>query len=354
MKDRSQDIKREQPAESDKGRLSPVTGAPRDYLFDNMRAILIILVVWGHLLTSMIYDFDSMKSIYYFLFFFHMPAMSFISGYFSKNLEKSRDHAFVTILIPYLILNVCNYLFKMFVIQEPYFGFRFFRPLWGLWYLLVLFLWKFFLKDLVKIRFLLPLSFLLGLLSGYSKEFSEYLALGRVICFLPFFLLGYYCTKEHVEKLRRIPKAVAAAIVTATAILSAVIVREKLFPVEVLYLRKPYPEGEEEKQLIFRILVYVVAVVMIGALIKLTSRKKSFLSRIGTSTMTVYVLHLFTVPLLEKLELLKDRPYLYLLYSVLMTALITYIYSLPLVKRIYDAGMERLTALVINKNRAEN
>ena len=322
-------------------------GAPRDYIFDNMRAILIILVVWGHILTSMIFDYDLIKSIYYFLFFFHMPAMSFISGYFSKNLEKSRNHAFVTILVPYLILNVFNYLYKMYILQEPSFGFRFFRPLWGLWYLLALFLWKFFLKDLVRIRFLLPLSFLLGIFSGLSQEFSEYLALGRTVCFLPFFLLGYYCTKVRVEKLRRIPRLVSATIIAATALLSAIIVKDKLFPPEILYLRKPFVEGEEMKQLLFRVLVYVVAVAMIGAMVNLSSGRRTLLSRIGTSTMTIYILHLFTIPLLEKLEILKDQPYLYLVYSVLMTALITYLYSLPLMKRIYDTIMNKLTALLI-------
>ncbi len=354
MTNMSGDIKRERPAEPGGSKADQAAGAPRDYLFDNMRAILIILVVWGHILTAMIFDYDSIKSIYYFLFFFHMPAMSFISGYFSKNLEKSRSNAFVTILVPYLILNIFNYGYKIFILQEPYFGFRFFSPLFGLWYLLALFIWKFFLKDLVKIRFLLPLSFVFGILSGYSKEFSSYLALGRVFCFLPFFLLGYYCTKEHVEKLRRIPKPVFAAVAVIAALLSVFIAYKDIFKVEVLYLRKPYPEDDTLNQMLFRILVYVIAVAMIGVLVNLISNRRSFLSRLGTSTMTVYILHLFTTPSLAKLEILKDRPYLYLLYSVVMTALITYLYSLPLVKRIYDTIMDKLTALVIKKNSGDN
>ena len=101
------------------------------------------------------------------------------------------------------------------------------------------------------------------------------------------------------------------------------------------------------KQLLFRVLVYVVAVAMIGAMVNLSSGRRTLLSRIGTSTMTIYILHLFTIPLLEKLEILKDQPYLYLVYSVLMTALITYLYSLPLMKRIYDTIMNKLTALLI-------
>ncbi len=348
------DSKRDQKTGTQSKKGNPAAGAGRDYLFDNMRAILIILVVWGHVLEPMRPAENSIKSIYYFLYFFHMPAMTFISGYFSKNLEKIRSNAFVTILIPYLILNVFNYLFKMYILQEPHFGFRFFRPLFGLWYLLALFLWKFFLKDLVRIRFLLPLSFLLGILSGYSKEFSEYLALGRVICFLPFFLLGYYCTRENLEKLKGFPKWISFGIILAIGSLSVWIAKKNIFKVEVLYLRKPYPEASELQQMLFRILVYVVAVAMIGALIILSDSRRSILSRLGASTMTVYVLHLFTVPLLEKFEILGERPYLYLVYSVFMTALITLVYAHPLVIRIYDNVMDRLTGLILKNKSKES
>ncbi len=324
--------------------------APRDYLFDNLRAIFIILVVWGHVLTSMMGKSDVIKSIYFFVFFFHMPAMAFVSGYFSKNLEKIRSNAFVTVFIPYLILNVINYSYKMFVIQEPYYGFRFFRPYWGLWYLLALFFWKFFLKDMVKIRFLLPLSFFFAILSGFSKEFSDYMALGRIICFLPFFLLGFYCTKEHVGVIRKMPKIISVGIMAAAAALSAFIVLNKVFKVEVLYLRRPYPQATDIQSMGYRILVYIVAIVMIIAIINITTAKKTFLSLIGTSTMTVYILHLFTIPLLEKLEILKNQPYLYLVYSVFMTAVIVYIYTRPVVKRIYDTFMDKMSGLVIKTN----
>jgi len=323
----------------------------RYYLFDNMRAVLIILVVLGHMLTSLIFKYDVIKSIYYFVFFFHMPAMAFISGYFSKNVEKARNKAFETILMPYLILNVCNYTFKMLILREQYFGFRFFRPLWGLWYLLALFLWKFFLKDLVKIRFILPLSFTAGILSGFSKEFSTYMALGRVVCFLPFFLLGYYLNKEHIDKIRRIPRILSLAVFAGAGVLSAVLVKFKEFDVEDLYLRSPYPEDAGIEHMAFRILIYAAALVMILALINITWERNTFLTGIGQNTMTVYVLHLFTVPLLEKLDILSDKPYLYLAYSVIMTAIICYIYSRPVVKKSYDRAINGLIRLILQKDK---
>ena len=324
----------------------------RDYLFDNLRAVLIILVVWGHLLTSMKADYNSLRSIYIFIFFFHMPAMTFISGYFSKNLEKIRSNAFVTIFVPYMILNVINYSYEMLILQEHVSGYRFFKPYWGLWYLLALFVWKFFLKDLVKIRFVLPLSFLFALFSGFSKEFSEYMALERIFCFLPFFLLGYYFTPEWLAKVRSIPKLLSVLVLAAVAVLSIYLAKHRWFKVESLLLRKPYPEDTELRSMLQRILVYVVAIIMILVIINLMSSHKTIMSYIGSSTMTVYILHLFTIPLLEKQKIFHNQPYHYLVYSILMTALITVVFTLPVVRRLYDKLMDFLSGLVLHNKKA--
>ncbi len=328
---------------------SPVTkDNPRDYLMDNLRAIFIILVVWGHILTSMKDQYDNLRSLYIFIFFFHMPAMAFVSGYFSKNLEKIRSNAFVTVFLPYLFLNTIEYAFKVLILHEDL-SYQVLNPFWGLWYLLALFLWKFFLKDIVKIRFILPLSFVIAVLSGFSGEFSDDLALGRTLCFLPFFLLGYYCTQEHITRIRKLPKLLGIVIIAAVAVLSTYAAYTRLFKLETLYLRGPYPEEAQLESMLYRILVYVVACAMIFAVTSLFTGKKTILSYIGTSTMTVYIFHLFTIPLLEKLRLFENQPYVYLIYSILMTALITFVYTLPVVKKAYDTIMDKLTGLIYSK-----
>ena len=321
----------------------------RDYFFDNIRTILIAFVVWGHLLTAAIEDFNAIKSIYFFIYFFHMPAMVFISGYFSKNVEKSREKAFETILLPYIILNIINYVFKIYIIKEEYFGFRFLQPTWGLWYLLTLFIWKFFLKDFIRIRFILPLSLLLGILSGFSKEFSGYLALGRMVNFLPFFLVGYYCTREHIEKIKRIPKIISIAIIIINAVVSTYAVNKDLFEETFLFLKSPYPEDAQVRFMLYRIVFYMIAIAMLIAVINLTSEKKSILSKIGTNTMTVYILHLFTVPILEEFEFFKEQPYLFIGYTIIMTIVIVYVYSLPVVKHSYDFLMDKLVGILYRK-----
>lgn len=51
----------------------------RKYKFDNLRFILMFLVVFGHFLAL-----QDEYSLYRFIYSFHMPAFIFISGYFAK------------------------------------------------------------------------------------------------------------------------------------------------------------------------------------------------------------------------------------------------------------------------------
>lgn len=86
--------------------MSTITKPNREYLYDNIRGILILLVVLGHALEYFRLDNKVGEFIYVFIYLFHMPVFIFISGYFSKNLAKGRSTAVETFLVPYLLLNM--------------------------------------------------------------------------------------------------------------------------------------------------------------------------------------------------------------------------------------------------------
>lgn len=58
----------------------------REYQYDNMKFILILLVVFGHLLEYIRGDIS--ENIYRIIYTFHMPVFVFISGYFAKFKKK--------------------------------------------------------------------------------------------------------------------------------------------------------------------------------------------------------------------------------------------------------------------------
>ena len=75
----------------------------RDYLFDNLKALMLFLVVIGHILDPYIERQDSLyRYLMQYIYLFHMPMFAFITGYFTKNTEKARNSAFRNVLVPYI------------------------------------------------------------------------------------------------------------------------------------------------------------------------------------------------------------------------------------------------------------
>ena len=80
-------------------------GKTRDYYFDNLKFILIFLVVLGHYCGSYLESW-LMLGIYNFIYSFHMPLFIFISGYFSRNIAYQRIKDINNLLIPYFYIQL--------------------------------------------------------------------------------------------------------------------------------------------------------------------------------------------------------------------------------------------------------
>ena len=60
----------------------------RSAYWDNIKAILIFLVVLGHFLLAMQKKSVLVEAVYWWIYSFHMPAFVFASGYFAKSFVK--------------------------------------------------------------------------------------------------------------------------------------------------------------------------------------------------------------------------------------------------------------------------
>lgn len=181
----------------------------REKLFDNVRGILIYLVVLGHLMAFRREDALIIKGIYYAIYMFHMPAFVFITGYFSKNTERSRDTAVEKFLIPFFVFNtaftIVDYIVKgkLSLFTDSY---DFTEPKWGLWFLMACFIWKLLANEFVQMRAGLAVSLAIGLCVPFFPYNDSMLGFGRCIGFLPFFVAGLRFRAEWLEKLRRVPR----------------------------------------------------------------------------------------------------------------------------------------------------
>ncbi len=82
----------------------------RDYQFDNVKGIMLILMVLGHAITHLYAKGTGTlltKYLYCAIYAFHMPVFIFIAGYFSKRKTDYGTYAARALsgcLMPYLLL----------------------------------------------------------------------------------------------------------------------------------------------------------------------------------------------------------------------------------------------------------
>ena len=83
-------------------------GNNRNYTFDNIKIILIFLVVFGHLINVVYTEKPFIIQIIWIIIYtFHMPLFVLISGYFSKGYSVSlkADKILTGLVIPYFVFN---------------------------------------------------------------------------------------------------------------------------------------------------------------------------------------------------------------------------------------------------------
>lgn len=211
----------------------------RNYTFDNFRGLLIWCIPISHF-TRVGGDFSqaSLSGIVYITInVFVMEAFVFLSGYFSKKPDRARETAYKTFLLPYLIWSLVFFVFRYTYLGSAHLNFL--HPSFALWFLWSLFFYRVLLKDLIKIKYILPITLLLYLLAGQIYIFNVFMALGRTISYLPFFMLGYYCNADHIQRIQNLKKyqsALLGLIMTLASIILAFWVK---VPVEFYLLKVP-------------------------------------------------------------------------------------------------------------------
>lgn len=172
----------------------------RDYFFDNARAILILLVVFGHMLQPYTSGDKYLSALYLVIYSFHMPTFLFISGYFAKNIDKPYylEKISKRLIVPYMIFFAFFSIYYFLTGKSDELQLDPFNPVFALWFLITLF---FFHVILVIVRRFNPykvlsVSIIISIGAGFSDNIDSYLSISRTIVFFPIFYLGYIFTKN--------------------------------------------------------------------------------------------------------------------------------------------------------------
>jgi len=108
-------------------------------VWDNLKFILIFLVVFGHFMSPFTADSLDLERMYLFIYIFHMPAFIFINGLFSKRAIKERDYKKVLeFIILYIFIKVLSYVAIIFIGGKDDLSFSFVTEKFIPWYALSL------------------------------------------------------------------------------------------------------------------------------------------------------------------------------------------------------------------------
>ncbi|NCB91302.1 MAG: hypothetical protein EOM40_01825 [Clostridia bacterium] len=271
----------------------------REYLFDNYKVLLIILVVIGHFIEP---NYDQNPFLYelkWGIVAFHMPAFIFISGYFSKRIPSVKK-LIQGLVIPYFVYEILYYLLYIYVLDKDT-DFYFTRPKFSLWYLMALFAWRVMAPLVQKIPHYLMLSLVAGLLVGIT-HLDNFLSIPRILFFFPFFLAGLSFDSSCLTKYRnRKGYLCALGILGAFAVfLFTDTYHDSLTP-WIFYGRYSYSEmhmGDLEGMFI-RSICYAISFILIYLfMLVLPTEKKSY-SYLGQRTMAIYIFHGFVFSCLK-------------------------------------------------------
>lgn len=318
----------------------------RNYLFDNMKAILVFSVVIAHYFrASATFDVGTVGGVIYITSFsFIMQGFLFVSGYFSKNVQKCRKTAFQTFLFPYLILMPIMYGIRYFLFGNA--NFDLLLPTMALWYLLNLFVYRFFIQDLAKIKYILPISVVLSLAAGCIVFLDETLSLGRIFAFLPFYLLGYFCTEEHVKKVQGIPKALGGLLCCMLIGFSVAMSYFHTIPLSAWYFKRAYEDSGQSylEGTGARILLSVVALMWIVVFMILTPKKKTWLATVGQNTMSVYILHIIVRYVIKATGVFNGQDVKTYFFIFVVALASVWLFSRPKIATTYQKAMDLLYA----------
>lgn len=289
----------------------------RNYLWDNMKCLLIFLVVAGHLIEGFRPIEHPLAEYFdFWIYSFHMPAFIFVSGYLAKNYCKDsrvRPEKIVVFVVYYAIFQVLLALVK-FICQVDLEGTSFFDPERGLWYLLAMIFYYLIIPVAEKLAPYLTVGALmvLSIMIGMEPSADTMMSVHRIFTFAPFFFIGYYFSVDAFNRFRSIRFSLRIGIGIGLMVVSVLIwVLHGIdnIPINVFYGKDNYLRLDTDFLYgsFIRLEATVIGLLMIFGLLAVMPAKKSIFSVVGQRSLSVYLFHMPIVVVLMDTDLLLNR-----------------------------------------------
>ena len=298
----------------------------RLYKIDNLKGILIFLVVFGHIMERL----GQRNEIYNLIYVFHMPLFVIITGMTFKNyiLNNKVKIIFTKILIPYVIFQIFYILLINNFRLSSIIGWKYLLiPYYHMWYLFSLVIWScgtIILKNYIN-KYTILFFFLSGIVINFLDINLHILAISRTVIFYPYFLIGYLLgIKQRDEKVY-----ITYLLFIIYIYIYIIFIHNKI-PNEILWGTYPYSKIPVDILLSikYKIIFYISSLLFCYFLYNVMPNKKNIFSIFGTSTMQVYLWHLFFILIIKKLLDYKGYSLNMIGYFILTIFIISLIYYL--------------------------
>lgn len=266
----------------------------RDARFCNLKLLLIFLVIYGHLIEPGIYQSEVLMTQYKWIYLFHMPLFSFLSGLFLND-RKACGRQFIKMLTLYIVLQTLAVILGNGKVKPL-------TPYWHLWYLLsysvwaaLSWLWFRFCGNKGKFA-ILTLTVLVGCLAGLNPDIGREHSLSRTLVFLPFFWIGLICDPQfRWERLRLISLPALVIVV--------VLMMQWSDQISAVFLYQAAPYGKLENGVALRLLCYLLGTLLSMIFLAFIPMRRFPFTRAGADTMPAYLIHAPIVLIIRELDI---------------------------------------------------
>src|SRR5699024_1448480 len=252
-----------------------------------------------------------------------------LAGFFAKGSGNTKYILKLAkkLLLPYVIFQLL-YTGYYFTIGKEGWQAGIFDPHWSLWFLFSLFSWHILLFWFKQLPPLLGITIAvqIGLIVGYFGEVGQMFSLSRTFVFFPFFLAGYWVTKDHVLRLKHHTVKIASVLIMLGVGL-AIYFAPDMNSGWLLASKSYGTLGLPTYGGLARFAVYITSTLMAVSILSWVPTKRFRFTGLGSRTLYVYLLHGFFIQYFRQADLFAVNNMLDFIGLLALSALIVFLLS---------------------------
>ena len=270
----------------------------RKYYWDNIKGILIILVVMLHYIPTE--PNSILRAICLYVNWFHMPLFIFVSGVFYKRTNiKERILGLVLVGLVYncALIILDNLLLHS---EQEFYIFRATKIPWFVFCIAGCTLVTYLIGN-VHSGIILGVSILLGCMACYDDTLMNYMTLAKMVGWYPFFYLGYFLKKKgyetKIEKFSSKKYSIflggGIIVLSLLFVISTRRMEYNIFEFSDLFGCQKVFSDSSLAWIFLKLIYYIgVCIISVGILCVVQNREIVILSYLGKRTMQIYFWHI--------------------------------------------------------------